>query len=73
MTNNLIKLSFVYTQLIDQAVLFITIQFSMLFVCTQFQCQTVLFDQKIGPYKVLPLQASVNQRAMAMKGFSIFS
>ena len=37
-------LSFVYTLLNDQTVLFQAIQFSMSFVCTQFKCQTVLFD-----------------------------
>ena len=44
--NNPIKhQSFVYTQLNDQIVLFLTIQFSIShFVCTQFKCQTVLFD-----------------------------
>ena len=32
----------------------------MLFVCSPFKCQTVLFDPEIGPYKVLPLQARVD-------------
>ena len=42
-TNNSIKQqSFVYTQLNDQTVLFLTIWFSMSFVCIQFKCQTVL-------------------------------
>ena len=44
-TNNSIKhQSLVYIQLNDQTVLFLIIQFSMLFVCTQFKCQTVLVD-----------------------------
>ena len=43
--NNSIKhQSFVYTQLNDHTDLFQIIQFSMSFVCTQFKCQTVLFD-----------------------------
>ena len=29
---------------------------------TQFNCQTVLLDPKIGPYQVLPLRARVDQR-----------
>ena len=44
-TNNSIKHEwFVYTQLNDKTVLFQTIQFNMLFVCTQLKCQTGLFD-----------------------------
>ena len=38
------------------------------FVCTQFKCQTVLFDQLIGPYQVLPLRVKVDLGAMTMKG-----
>ena len=49
-----------------------TIQFCMSFVCTQFKCQTVLFDPEIGPYQGLPLQARVDVGAIAMKGYSIF-
>ena len=30
------------------------------FVCTQFKCQTVLFDPLIGPFQVLPLQVRVH-------------
>ena len=41
--NSIIHQSFVYTQLNDQTVLFLTIHHK-LFVCTQFKCQTVLFD-----------------------------
>ena len=44
----------------------------MSFICTQFKCQTILFDQLIGPYQVLPLQARVDLGAMAMKGYSAF-
>ena len=45
-TNNSIKhQSFVYTQLNDQIVLILTIQFSIShFFHTQFKCQTVWFD-----------------------------
>ena len=42
------------------------------FVCTQFKCQTVLFDPKIGSYQVLQLVARVDPGAMAMKRFSTF-
>ena len=59
-------------QLNDQTVLFQTIQFSMLFLCTQFKCQTVLFNPLIGPFQVLPLWARVDMGVMAMKGFSAF-
>ena len=44
----------------------------MWFVCTQFKCQTVLFDPYIGPYQVLPFQAWVDLVAIAMKGYSAF-
>ena len=33
----------------------------------------VLFDPQIEPYQVLPLRAKVNQGAIAMKGYSVFS
>ena len=73
-TNNSIKhQSFFYTQLHDQTVLLLTIQFSMSFGCTQFKCQTVLFDRLIEPYQVLRLQARVDLGAMAMKGYFAFS
>ena len=49
-TNNSIKQSFVYPQLNDQTVLFLTIQFSIIHLFAQFKCQTVLFDSLIGPY-----------------------
>ena len=38
------------------------------FVCTQFKCQTVLFDPEIGPYQVLLLWARVDLGTMAMLG-----
>ena len=45
-TQNLTKHQpFVYKQLNVKTFLFLTIQFNMTFVCTQFKCQTVLFDQ----------------------------
>ena len=45
-TNNSVKHKlFVYTQLNDQTVLFLTIQFSMSFGCSQFESQTDLSDQ----------------------------
>ena len=68
---------FVYKQLNVKTVLLQTIQFS---ISTQFQCQKqfyfkqfslayvhslVLFDPQTGPYKVLPLQASVDMGAIA--------
>ena len=48
MNNSIKHQSFVYAQLNDQTVLFQTIQFSMSFVCTQFKCQTVLFDRTLS-------------------------
>ena len=36
--------TFAYTKLNNLTVLFQTIQFGMSFVCTQFKCQTILFD-----------------------------
>ena len=42
-------------------------------ICTQFECKTVLFDPKIGPYQVLPLRARMNVGVMAMKEYSTFS
>ena len=32
----------------------------------------ILFDPKIGPYQVLPLQATVDLGVMAMKEYSTF-
>ena len=49
----------------SQTVLIQTVQFSI-------SMQLVLFDPLIGPYQVLPFQASVNLGAMAMKGCSAF-
>ena len=52
-TNNSFKYqSFVYIQLNDQTVLFLTFQ---VFRCTHFQCKTFLFDPLIGRYQVLQL------------------
>ena len=34
--------------------------------------KTVLFDQLIRPYQVLPLRVRVDQGAMAMRGYSAF-
>ena len=57
-TNNSInQQSFVYTRLNDKAVLFLTIQFSISFVCAQFKFQTVLFDPWIGPDVTIPGQS----------------
>ena len=44
-----------YTQLNDQTVLFLTIQFNKSFACIQFKCQIVLFYSLIGLYQMLPL------------------
>ena len=38
----------------------------------QFKYQTVLFNQLIGPYQVLPLRTKMDQGAMAIKGCSAF-
>ena len=43
-----LNLSFVYTQLNSQRVLFLTVLFNKSFVCTQFKCQTVLFRTLSG-------------------------
>ena len=68
MYNNSIKhQSFVYTQLNDPTVLFLTIQFSVSYCLHSVKYQTVLFDPQIRPYQVLPPQARVDQRAMAIK------
>ena len=70
-TNNSIKhQSFLYTQLNDQAVLFLTIQLNLnhLFVLI-LNIKTFLFD----PIKGLPLWVRVNLEVMAMKGLYRFS
>ena len=36
----------------------------------QFKCQTLLFDQKMGPYYVVPHRVRVNLRVMVMKVYS---
>ena len=64
-TNNSIKLqSFVYIQLNDKTVLFLTIQFSLnhLFALSQI----VLFDPWIGPCQEPPLRVRGNLGAMAI-------
>ena len=72
-TNNSIKHHlFLYSQLNDQTVLFLRIQFSLSFICTQFKCQTVLFDPKIRPFQALPLRDNVDQGAIIMKGYAAF-
>ena len=72
-TNNSIKhQTFVYRQLNDQTVLFLTFRLKS-FACIHFKYQTVLFDPKIGSYQVLPLRARVDLEAIAMKGYSAFS
>ena len=86
-TNNSSKhQSFVYTLLNKKkTVLYQRIQFSIstvfclqlnvkpvLFQIIQFKCQTVLFNTQIGPDEVLPLRASVDLRAMDMKGNTAF-
>ena len=47
---------------------------TVLFQAVQFRisAQFILFDPLIGPYQLLPFQASVNLGAMAMKGYSTF-
>ena len=42
------------------------------FVCTQYKCQTILFDPLIGPYQVLPHRAGLDQGAIKIKGYSAF-
>ena len=42
------------------------------YVCTQLKCQTVLFDQLIGTYQLLPLRTRADLGAIAMKGYLIF-
>ena len=73
-SNNSIKNpSFVYAQLNDQIVLFLTIQFSLrhLFALS-LNVKTVLLDPQIGPYLVLPLRARMDLGEMAVKGYSAF-
>ena len=66
--NNSIKCqSFVHTQLNDQTVLFLTIQFS---ICYLFAHN--LNVKQMGPNLVLPLQVRVDLGEMVMKGYSAF-
>ena len=72
-TNNSIKLqSFVYTQLNNQTVLFLTIQFGMSFVCTQFKCQTCSIWPIDRTLSGATTPTWVDLGAMAMKGYSTF-
>ncbi len=64
--------SFVNTQLNDQTVLFLTIQFNRSHLFALSLCQTVLFDPLIISYQMLPLQVRVDLGAMAMKEYSAF-
>ena len=71
--NNSIKQHlFVYTQSNDQTVLFLTIQFSMSFICIEFKYQTVLLDPSIGLFQVLPLLTKVSPGVIAMKEYFAF-
>ena len=73
-TNNSIKhQSFAYIQLNDQTVLFQTIQFSIshLFALSLNVKQFYLTHRQ--DYQVLPLQARVDLRVMAIKGYSTFT
>ena len=45
----------------------------MSFVSTQFKCQTIIFDAETELFQVLPLHATVDLRAIAIKGHSAFS
>ena len=60
-------------QLNNQTVLFQTIQFSIshLFALS-LNINQFYLTYREGPYQVLPLQARVNQGAMAMKEYSTF-
>ena len=62
-----------FTQLNDQTVLFLTIQYIINHLFSQFKYQTILFNPLIGPYQVQPLQVRVYLGAMTMKGYSSFS
>ena len=46
--------------------------FHMLFVCSQFKCQTILFDPEIGPFHLLPLRTRVDLGVVVMRGYSAF-
>ena len=72
-TNNSIKhQSFLYSQLNDQTVLFLTSLFSTSFVFIQLKCPTLLLDPLGEPYQVLPLWARVDLGVMTMKEYSAF-
>ena len=62
-----------YTQLNGKTVLFLTIQFNISpFIWSEIKFKTVLFDPKMGPYQILPLQVRVDLVVMVMKGYSTF-
>ena len=66
-TNNSMKYqSFLYTQLNDQAVLFLTIQFSISHLFAYSLNVKHLFDPSIGFYQVLPLRVRLDQEIMVM-------
>ena len=63
-------MSFAYTQLNDQTVLFLTISYNISHLFALFKCQTVLFDPQIEPYQVQPLRVRVGLGAMQIKRYS---
>ena len=72
-SNNSIKhLLFVYTQMIDQTILYLTLQSCLSFNYAQFKCQIFLFDPLIRAYQVLQFWIRVDLGVMAMKGYSTF-
>ena len=70
-TNNSIQYySFVYILLngFKYCYVSLTIQFSITHLFSLFKCQTVLFDQQIGPYLVPPLGARVDRSSNGNEG-----
>ena len=61
-----------FTQLNDQTVLLLTIQFSLSHSFAQIKCQTVLFDLLLGPCQVLLLWVIVDSGVMVTKEYSVF-
>ena len=51
-----LSIDYLFIQLNDQIAIFLTVQFSKSFICTQFKYQTVRFN----PYQVLPLLTRVS-------------
>ena len=72
-TNNSNKRqTFLYTELNDQGVIFLTIQFGIRYLFAHsFKYQAVQFYLDIGPCPVLPLQTGSG--ATAMRKYSTFS